>query len=381
MLPMLVVLAMPASSPLWTQNHSSQVKSFASRMVDGSDGGGAAVPLVAAGSEYTSDQDVSALHARTGKAFWSSTAMQEWTYGVALQPQLPADPSRPAIGLVAFGCPFFASGIPPPCVLGFWKDATDGNLTWKAPLDGATLSAAHGPPGVFFSADGSQILALYTQPGADPSAPPIEYLAVVSSADGTVVATHELGAGTGHGVHVQQPNPLAPPPATTNALVSLPGSSSTNVSSPGRVEFHFALSLDKDGLHPNNTPLIDCNGTSSCAFLAASSDLTMVVVDSVPISNDPPSPTQVCSFLTTDAERWGFALYRGAGVSSSSPQPYATQWAVCAKPNQKPTKERRALNSVTIVANSSRVVAVFSHLVQVTSPNHSVVFPPISGAN
>ena len=134
-----------ATGTLWTQNHTSQVKSFASRMVHASSGG-AALPLVATGSEYTSDQDVSALHARTGELFWSSTEMGEWTYGVALQPLLPADASRPTVGLVAFGCPFFASGIPPPCVLGFWEDATKGNLTWKAPLEGATLGAAHGPP-------------------------------------------------------------------------------------------------------------------------------------------------------------------------------------------------------------------------------------------
>jgi hypothetical protein len=75
---------------------------------------------------------------------------------------------------------------------------------------------------------------------------------------------------------------------------------------------------------------------------------------------------QPCSVLPTDTERWGFALYRGDGVSSTLPKPYATQWAVCARKNQKPTKERRALNSVSIVANSSRVVAVFSHIVQVS---------------
>jgi hypothetical protein len=348
--------AEPAAA-LWSQNHSSQVKSFASRLVG-------ALPLVASGSEYISDQDVSVLHADTGEPFWSSTAMQEWTYGVALQP-LTADPTS-SVGLVAFGCPFFASGIPPPCVLGFWKDATKGNLTWKVPLDGATLSASSGPPSVHFSADGLQILAVYTKAGADPSVPPVEYVAVVSSTDGTLVATQRLvGAGTGHGVHVQQPDPLAPPPAVTNALVSLPGSSSSNASAPGRAEFHFALSLDKDGLHPNNTPLIDCNGTSTCAFLAASSDLTLVVVDAVPISNDPPGATQVCSPLPTDAERWGFALYRGDGVSATMPKPYATQWAVCADAHQKPAKERRALNSVSVVANSSRVVAVFSHIIKV----------------
>ena len=371
----LLLLAMPgeasmmepaaATGTLWTQNHTSQVKSFASRMVQHASSGGAALPLVATGSEYTSDQDVSALHARTGELFWSSTEMGEWTYGVALQPLLPADASRPTVGLVAFGCPFFASGIPPPCVLGFWEDATKGNLTWKAPLEGATLGAAHGPPSVFFSADGLQILAVYTKPGADPSDPPVEYLAVVTTADGTLVTTHQLGAGTGHGVHIEQPDPLSPPPTTTNALVSLPGSSSSNVSAPGRVEFHVALSVDKDGCHPNDTPLIDCNGTSTCTFLAASRDLTLVVVDAVPIENGPTRLVQPCAFLTTDAERWGFALYRGDGVSSIMPKPYATQWAVCAQKNQKPTKERRALNSVEIVANSSRVVAVFSHIVQV----------------
>ena len=210
-----------ASPPLWSQNHSSQVKSFASRMVHAGSGG-AALPLVASGSEFLSDQDVSVLHARSGKTFWSSTAMQEWTYGVALQP-VAADPNYQTVGLVAFGCPFFASGIPPPCVLGFWQDATVGNLTWKTTLEGATLGASSGPPSVFFSADGSQILAVYTEPGPAPSAPPIEYLAAVSSADGTLVATQRLGAGSGHGVHVEQPDPSAPPPAVTNALISLPG--------------------------------------------------------------------------------------------------------------------------------------------------------------
>ena len=117
--------------------------------------------------------------------------MQEWTYGVALQP-LTADPTSLSVGLVAFGCPFFASGIPPPCVVGFWKDATKDDLTWKAPLDGASLSASSGPPSVHFSADGKQIIAVYTKPGTDPSVPPVEYVALVSAADGTVVATSSL---------------------------------------------------------------------------------------------------------------------------------------------------------------------------------------------
>jgi hypothetical protein len=80
-------------------------------------------------------------------------------------------------------------------------------------------------------------------------------------------------------------------------------------------------------LTPNNTPLIDCNATSGCAFLAASSDLTSVLVDVVPITNDPAGPRQPCELLTYDAERWGFALYKGAGVSATMPQPYDTQWA------------------------------------------------------
>jgi len=105
---------------------------------------------------------------------------------------------------------------------------------------------------------------------------------------GSLVATQLLGPGQGHSVHVQQPDPLAPPPATTNALVSLPGSSSQNSSVTGRLEFHVALSLDEDGLHPNNTPLIDCNGTSSCAFLSASSDLSLILVSADPITSNPP---------------------------------------------------------------------------------------------
>jgi outer membrane protein assembly factor BamB len=249
MLGALLMLAAPTAPPLWTQNHTSQVKSFASRMVDasGSGSGSSSTPLVATGSQFTSDQDVSALHARTGEAFWSSTAMDEWTYGVALQPRLPADPSRPSVGLVAFGCPFAPSGIPPPCVLGFWKDATKGKLAWKAPLLGSALNPGVGPPTVFFSADGKQIIALYSRAASSPSLPPIELLAVVSTADGTLIATQELGAGSGHGVQVQQPDPLAPPPPVTNALISLPGSSSENSSGAENVLFsrcHFILKND-----------------------------------------------------------------------------------------------------------------------------------------
>ena len=90
---LLALLAAPAcpcsgaQQPLWSQNHSSQVKDLASRVV------GSGEPLVATGSEYTSDEDVSALHARTGEAFFSSTALTEWTCAPALPHLFPASGS------------------------------------------------------------------------------------------------------------------------------------------------------------------------------------------------------------------------------------------------------------------------------------------------
>ena len=136
-------------------------------------------------------------------------------------------------------------------MLGFWKDATKGKLAWKAPLLGSALNPGVGPPTVFFSADGKQIIALYSRAASSPSLPPIELLAVVSTADGTLIATQELGAGSGHGVHVQQPDPLAPPPPVTNALISLPGSSSENSSGAENAFFCSAKPLYQNRLGTN----------------------------------------------------------------------------------------------------------------------------------
>ena len=93
---LLALLAVPArpgsgaQQPLWSQNHSSQVKDMASRLTAGGD------PLVATGSEFTSDEDVSALDARTGEAFFSSTALSEWTCEPPCAcPPLPAPAPSP----------------------------------------------------------------------------------------------------------------------------------------------------------------------------------------------------------------------------------------------------------------------------------------------
>ena len=284
--------------------------------------------------------------------------------GVALQ---HPSPSRSTIGMAALGCPFdTGTSISQPCVVGFWADATKGKLTWKTSLANSQLNAGVGPPSVFFSADGEHVLGVYTGLPANASTPPSEYLAAVAVADGSLSDTLLLGPGQGHGVHISQPDPAAKaPPAQTNALVSLPGSSPD-----GRSEFHVALTLDEKGkLNPNNTPLITCNGTSSCAFLAASSDLSLVLVDAVP-TIDAPGPNQPCAVLPTDAERWGFAMYKGKGVSATMPTPFATEWAVCAA--SVVTGERRALNAATIVVNATRVVAVFSHLVEGTTTSNGV---------
>ena len=63
--------------------------------------------------------------------------------------------------------------------------------------------------------------------------------------------------------------------------------------------------------------------------------------------------------------------YKGAGVSALMPKPYGTQWAVCAKATTMQA-ERRALNAAIIVANNTRVVAVFSHIVTGTTTSNGV---------
>ena len=126
MLPHLHVLVLLAA-PLWLTNHTSQVKSMQTR---GS--------LVITGSEFDSDQSVSSLNAQTGKVLWTSTALAQWTYGVAVSSEDAAPPC-----IAAFGCAFDTERTPvPPCELGLWRNTSDGaSLAWKMPIADAELGA------------------------------------------------------------------------------------------------------------------------------------------------------------------------------------------------------------------------------------------------
>ena len=64
------------ANPRWKVNHTSQVKSIA------------VIPdswTVVTGSQFIDDPSVSSLSAETGQLFWSSEALAQWTYGVAVQ--------------------------------------------------------------------------------------------------------------------------------------------------------------------------------------------------------------------------------------------------------------------------------------------------------
>ena len=215
MTPTLLHMVALTASPLWVVNHTSQVMSMATLSLP--DGKG---PALFAGSQYTSDQSVSSVDMQSGKLLWSSTALGQWTYGVALSPVHSGDGTR---ALATFGCPFDPEQAPvAPCELGFWKNATNGTLSWRMPIPGAEVSASHGPPFISFSAEGDHLLATFVDRNASDH-PGAEFLAVVGVKGGSSaqISRALLGAGMGHGLHVLHPA-ATKVSSTIQALLSLP---------------------------------------------------------------------------------------------------------------------------------------------------------------
>ena len=396
MLPHLHVLVLLAA-PLWLTNHTSQVKSMQTR---GS--------LVITGSEFDSDQSVSSLNAQTGKVLWTSTALAQWTYGVAVSSEDAAPPC-----IAAFGCAFDTERTPvPPCELGLWRNTSDGaSLAWKMPIADAELGAGSGPPYVAFTPDGKSIVATFidhnstTNPGA-------EYIVVVS-VNGTASEAPSralLGSGQGHGLHLatpakvssttyallSRPPPAPPPPAPTppwlpandckppcdqtSSCCNNPPSGQdrgiclgnkarpiTNCSEVPHVErhsalplpastsvagsLHFAVSLGVAGspIDIAKTPAIDCNGSASCSFLGASPDLSMVLVNAAASA-----PGGACALQPMDPLRWGIALLRNG---QSWPPAYSTAWAQCSTANNA-----KQLTAVRLTTRDTRVLAIFAHV-------------------
>ena len=80
----------PVKPVLWQQIHQSVVRSVATGVLPATPSR-AALPVVLIGSQRsggTGDEDVEAIHARSGSVFWSSSALKQWSYSVALQPEV-----------------------------------------------------------------------------------------------------------------------------------------------------------------------------------------------------------------------------------------------------------------------------------------------------
>lgn len=216
----LITLSTPA---LWVANHTSQVKSTATLSLPGT----TSATVLFTGSQFTADQSVTALDMQSGRVLWSSNQLGQWTYGVALQ---PVQRGTAAPALAAFGCQFDAQAAAvPPCELGFWKNATNGSLSWKISIPDAELSANFGPPFVAFSPDGESILVTFIDRNSTKH-PGGEFLAVVpvhGKKDGLhtnspgAPSRALLGAGHGHGLHLLHPAAAAVN-STTQALLTLP---------------------------------------------------------------------------------------------------------------------------------------------------------------
>jgi hypothetical protein len=319
-------VALVAAPPLWLTNHTSQVLSIEARMLDD------ATPLIATGSQYTDDPSASSLHAKTGQPFWSSAALGEWTYGVALQ-------LAPAKGLAAFGCPFDPEQAPvAPCEVGFWPDATKNTLAWKRAIPGAEVSASHGPPFVGFSSDGQSIVVTFIDRNST-SSPGAEFIAVVPLQEGGKITSALLGAGLGHGLHIALGNA-----STSRALLSRQGSTG---------QAHFPVQWGPTGaITVGSTAAIDCNGTAACGWLAASDDFSTVVVEAAVVAT---GARTACTVQPKDPNRWGFALLRGGAGEPNWPLKYKTAWAQCSD-----ATNGKSLTSLQLVG--SRVIASFAHV-------------------
>lgn len=102
---------------------------------------------------------------------------------------------------------------------------------------------------------------------------------------------------------------------------------------------------------------IDCNGTARCNWLAATPDLSAVVIDARAAAEDATNSDHVCGppppASASDAPQWGLALMRRQ-KGSAWPPVYTTAWVQCAADDSK------QLKSVHLDASGSRVVATFA---------------------
>jgi hypothetical protein len=368
---------------LWQANHSSQVKSVTTGALPASPAR-AAVPVLLTGSQFTSDEDVEAIHARTGELFWGSTALEQWTYGVALQPVVsaPAPAAPPSVysteqlqrGVAAFGCPFSAHAKgtppPPPCELGFWQDAGGSSSApnWKMVIPNSTQNAGHGPPEVVFSGDGRSLIIKY-HGDASFDGQDLEYLGVVSVAGPTAtpMATQLLDWGYGHSLTVLRPPATAGPPAAakpspTLALVT------RSVVTTGTINEHFPMHYGLDPGSPiviADKPLIDCNRTADCRIMTTSEDLSQIVVSVVPIVDN---SSTLCPFEPDNPYRWGVALLVADGPDSRAQTSgggdwpysgYSVAWVKCGADD---VTTPRKLASVRSLAQPDSLSFVLLHL-------------------
>lgn len=356
---------------LWEKNHSSQVKSVVTGLLPRSPSA-RAQPVLVTGSQFTSDEDVEAIHARTGELFWSSTALAEWTYAVALQPVVALGSyhatnatSTPAAtlqrGVAAFGCPYGCPSCPPaPCELGFWGDAgsADSAPNWKMTIPNSTNG--DNPPTVDFSEDGRSLIVKYHGEQAF-EGKALEYVSIVSVSDPTTVPIQTILLDWGYGHSLQVPrralqDPSVPPtaaaPSPTAVLVTR-NNVSTNFNQ------HFVMHYDTAPGSPIKIaegPIIDCNGTSQCSIWAHSADMGLVLVDIAPNGGATLCPAQAS---------WGVALLRGVVADPPSKHSdvadgwpfgqYETLWHQCSETGG----DNRKLISANIVG-SDRVVLSFA---------------------
>ena len=405
------------ATPLWITNHTSQVMSM--KTLDA---------LLITGSQFDSDQSVSSLDVKTGKVLWSSTTLEEWTYGVAVQPGSSDDSS---IGVAAFGCAFDPEQEPVmPCELGFWKNASDVlSLVWKMPIAGAELSASHGPPFVSFTPDGKNIIVTFidrnstTNPGA-------EFMAVVPVKDATSSAPLRamLGYGLGHGLHVDastadagsvthallsRPPPApTPPPPTTPWLPATdcnpacpPGSSCCKYPSAGQGAGVCMGEPDRPISNCSQIPhakladdivttktaassrmaLHSAVGSSMALHFAVTLDASLGTIDIAEAPAIDCNETALCSWLTASADLSIVLVNAAATVSSGAacePQPDDPQrWGIALLVSDQgwppkysirwtqcsTVKNSKQLKSVHLSMQYQRVIATFAHITPGTS--------------
>lgn len=368
----------PVKPVLWQQTHQSMIKSVAAGVLPATSSRGA-LPVMLIGSQGIGDEEVEVIHPRNGSLLWSSTALKQWTYTVALQPVVMSATGGGELqrGVAGFGCSFsgHAKGTPPPppLKLGFWPDAggSASAPSWQVVIPNSTQNSGVGPPKVHFSGDGRSLLILYhgeqSFDGQD-----LEYLGVLSVDNPTTVpmVTTLLGTGYGHKLLVLRPAAADPPvaakPAPTLALVTRANMTYIGGNEVGEVEEHFTMHYSSAPGSPvvvSATPIIDCNRTGDCHILASSPDLSQIVVSVGGGSVSAHFPDiALCKYELTNPWRWGVALLTADGAGTGGSWPYAgysLSWVKCSADDKSPGT--RKLASVHIV-NTGSVVMTFTHM-------------------